>query len=291
MFNRAVYISLISLAILFSSTTVHAENNLALDVLDEQITLHAYPADGNQLVLFIAPSYGFQDRSKELAATLADMGIEVWLLDLIDNLFLPRNVDSIRTFTGNYVANVIEQAHSRTGKNITLLSSSYGAIPLLRGAHQWQVNNPGLEKVYLNGAILFSPELYRGVPVLGEDPEFEPIVSATNIPVMIYQSELRNNRWQLDNVINRLSTSNAVVYHKILPNIVSYFHQSKDDADKQTLEMINKIPSEFPRVIKLLQSTTTPLKAADLLISEDTKSVGLDSDLRKYEGIEDILYH
>lgn len=273
----------VAILLLFSNVSV-AETSLKVEVLGEEVTIQYFPASGDQLIIYIAPSYGFNERGTETAKTLSDLGIEVWMIDLIDSFFLTHSVDSIREFDGKYVASLIEVAHKKTGKNITLLTSSYGAIPLLRGARQWQINNSQLKNNYLNGAILFSPELYLGVPALGEDPEFEPITSATNIPLMIYQSELRNNRWQLDNTIKRLEKSNAVIYQKILPQIASFFYQLTDKPDDQTSRTLKEIPQEIPRIVKLLQSTPTPLNAASLPQVEDNKTVGLDFELRLYEG-------
>lgn len=270
--------------LLFQSNTVAAETIQKLDVLGEEITIQQFAASGDQLIIYIAPSYGFHDRSKDVARVLSELGLEIWMVDLIDNFFLTRSVESIREIDARYVAGIIEQAYIKTGKNVTLLTSSYGAIPSLRGARQWQLNNPGLKNVYLNGVIMFSPELYRGIPVLGEDPAFEPIASATNIPIMIYQSELRNNRWQLQNVVKRLESGNAVVYQKILPDIASFFYQITEEADEETKEAIKNIPRDILRVIKLLQSTPSPVKAAELVVVEDTKTVGLDSELRDYKG-------
>lgn len=272
-----------AILLLFSNVSV-AETSLKVEVLGEEVTIQYFPASGDQLIIYIAPSYGFNERGTETAKTLSELGIEVWMIDLIDSFFLTHSVDSIREFDGKYVASLIEVAHKKTGKNITLLTSSYGAIPLLRGARQWQINNSQLKNNYLNGAILFSPELYLGVPALGEDPEFEPITSATNIPLMIYQSELRNNRWQLDNTIKRLEKSNAVIYQKILPQIASFFYQLTDKPDDQTSRTLKEIPQEIPRIVKLLQSTPTPLNAASLPKVEDNKTVGLDFELRSYEG-------
>ena len=144
---------------LFSGVSV-AQSSLSLEILDEEINVQHYPAIGDQLIIYIAPSYGFNERWKDTAKTLSDGGIEIWMVDLIDSLFKTHSVDSIREFEGKYIANLIEKAYEKTGKHITLLSSSYGAIPLLRGARQWQLNNPQLEKTYLNGAIMFSPELF-----------------------------------------------------------------------------------------------------------------------------------
>ena len=156
MLNQLGYKLFLLLFMLMNTCAVHANNNLTLDVFGDQVVLEQYPSTGDQLILFIAPYYGFNERSKDVSAILSGLGIEVWMVDLVDNFFLPYNVDSIRSIDGRIVANIIEQAHAKTGKNITLFSSSYGAIPTLKGARQWQLDNASLPTAYLNGAILFS---------------------------------------------------------------------------------------------------------------------------------------
>ena len=264
------------------SSTVRADANLSLDVLGEEFTLQHFPASGNQLILYVAPGYGFNVRGTATAKALADLGVEVWMLDLAENLFVPHGNESIHGFDGRYVASIIEKAYEKSGKNITLLSSSFGAIPVLRGARLWQANNSKLDHAYLNGAILFSPELYRTTPPLGTDPEFEPVASATNIPVMIYQSALRNNRWQLGSVIERLEKNKATVYRKILPEIVSFFYQI--DELPMTLKTLRELPAEIPKVIRLLEATPTPINAVEIAHAEKIKNKSLDISLKKYVG-------
>lgn len=273
-----------SFLIVLFSINAKASTDLSFEIKNEQISVKQYPASGRQLVLYIAPGFGFNERSRELATKLSEYGVEVWTVDLIDNFFLPRGSKSMRGFDGRYVEGIIEYAHKTTGKNITLLTYSYGAVPVLRGARQWQLNNPHLDKIYLNGAILFSPELYQGIPDLGKDPDFEPITSATNIPVMIYQSELRNNRWQLDNIVKRLKKNHAAVFKKILPDVASFFYRKEDSPDPDTVKILQAIPAELVQIINLLETVPTPLKAAALIQTKKPVSKGLDSTLRKYTG-------
>jgi thiol-disulfide isomerase/thioredoxin len=131
---------------------------------------------------------------------------------------------------------------------------------------------------------LFSPELYHGIPALGDEPDFEPITSATNIPIMIYQSELRNNRWQLNNIVKRLEKNHAAVFKKILPNIASYFYRKEDAPDSQTVKILQTIPGELVQIIDLLEALPTPLEAAPIVRSTKPVSKGLDSTLKKYSG-------
>lgn len=273
---------LIGLLLMASALTANANSTLTLEVMGEEFTLQQFPASGSQLILYVAPGYGFNQRGTTTAQALSELGVEVWMVDLAENLFVPHSSESIHAFSGEYVAEILQQAHARSGKNITLLTSSFGAIPTLRGARLWQVNNHKLKQAYLNGAILFSPELYKNIPALGVDPEFEPITSATNIPIMIYQSELRNNRWQLGKVVATLEKSHATVYQKIMPDVVSFFYEI--DELPQTLKNLHTIPLEIPRTIKMLQATPTPLVAAELVKHENTQLKSLDISLKEYKG-------
>ena len=56
----------------------------------------------------------------------------------------------------------------------------------LVGARRWQQRRHE-DSRFLIGAILVSPYAYASIP-LGELPEYLPIVSATNIPIGIYQT-------------------------------------------------------------------------------------------------------
>jgi len=99
---------------------------------------------------------------------------------------------------------------------------------------------------------------------------------------MIYQSALRNNRWQLGSVIERLEKNKATVYRKILPQIVSFFYQI--DELPMTLKTLRELPAEIPKVIKLLEATSTPINAVEIAHAEKIKNKSLDISLKKYEG-------
>ena len=71
--------------------------------------------------------YEFQQRPGELAQ-----------IDFADALYQPPDNQLLRNLNANYVADIIQIAHQQTGKQIILASHSYGAIPVLQGAHRWQ---------------------------------------------------------------------------------------------------------------------------------------------------------
>ena len=192
------YIWVICLCWLFC-TAVLASESLSVSVEDEDVSVSRYPAEGVELILWIAPGSGTDSRFRQIAPALAKTGIEVWYVDLAESLFLTKTTQTMRSLDGRYIQALISHAQRLTGKSITLLSRSYGAIPALRGARLWQLaaQTDTNQQNSLNGVILFSPELYQAVPPLGTDPEYVPIVSASTVPVMIYPAGQRNNRWRL----------------------------------------------------------------------------------------------
>jgi peroxiredoxin len=233
------------------------------------------------LLLWLAPEYGFQDTHVQMAMALNRNGMEVWHVDLHPPLFLTPSPDAMREFSGQYVADLIEQAYEQTGKHVTLVSSWYAAIPTLRGARVWQERQPRLS--YLSGALLFSPSLYQGVPALGHDARYLPVVQATNIPLAILQASDANNRWYLDSLLDQLHSAGSPVYTVILSGVRDLFYfQEHLDAEAS---IFRTLPGRIQRIVQLLDKTPTPLTAAALPNTQtNDKHLGLNDKLKSYNG-------
>jgi thiol-disulfide isomerase/thioredoxin len=257
---------------------------LEVPVFDQALAISHFPAEGEELIIWVAPGFDSRTRAHQMAEQLAQQGIEVWRVDLADSLFLPKSTSTLRSLSGKYVAGLVEQAHIRTGKNITLLGRSYAAIPILRGARLWQLNQATREqgKRYFNGAILFSPELYATVPALGLEPVYVPVMSASNIPIMIYQSGNRSNRWQLSHVLESLQEGGAPVYLKVLKGVTGVFYEG--DETEAATKSYAMLPHEIPQVLKLLHHTPMPRLPPPLPETRLVKQHGLDSSLKPYVG-------
>lgn len=242
--------------------------------------MQRYPASGRQLIIWIAPGWGSRERSFKLIESLAESGIEVWHVDILESLFLQRSSNSMRELSGAYVAELVKQAHQQTAKSIFLFSRSYGAVPLLRGAREWQLNNPGQR--YLKGAIIFSPDLYQGAPALGMPPEYLPIVDASNIAIAIFQGDKRGNRWQLNNLVERLQNGGAPVFVTLLKNVNSVFFEPSrvEPSDKLMSEVQRKIRS----MLGLLEKMPQPSQAVQQLASVSKESAALDDSLKPYRA-------
>jgi len=270
---------------------VHGKESLSVEVLDEELTVDRYAAEGDQLVLFISTGFGMPERIDDMSTEVAKLGVEFWHIDLVENLFLPKATSTFRAMDGRYVAGLIAKANEITGKRVTVMTRAYASIPVLRGVRKWQQQQISLQNkttngvradVYLNGVILLSPELYSKIPDLGLEPTFAPVASASNIPVMFFQSGSRGNRWQMDKVVAELQKGGAQVYTRLFPGVTGIFYVA--DKAPETISLIKKFPGEITRATRLLMRTPTPLEPAQLNAEQSEKDSILDSSLRPFKG-------
>jgi len=257
--------------------------SLTLNVYQQEIQLQRYPAEGRYAVLWLAPGSGFGPRHHQVASALQQQGIESWQVDLLENLFLPRGSASIRKVDAGLVAALVQRVRQQTNKKLVLVSNSYGAIPLLRGMRQWQLDQPHDD--YLIGAILFSPNTYQGIPSLGLPPEYIPTVFATNMPLMIIQSAANGNRWQLPQLIDALQSGGSPVFWRQMPGVTSMFYDKEDNADA-TLQHLEQTPGRIAQAIQLLDKLPHPAQAAELAGSTlaEAKSLGLNITLTPFRA-------
>ena len=267
-----------------SAAVVFTEIEVPIESQDLSVKIINSNSKGNSLIIWVAPGFGTHKRAMDTSIKLSNDGVEIWHVDLAESLFLPKSTTTMRQLDGKYLAGLVEYAHKKTKKKITLLTRSYGAIPVLRAMRIWQVKNKKIKPAdfYLQGAILFSPELYSKVPELGLEPEFVNIVDATNMPLMIYQGEKRNNRWQVKKLLKRLEANEAQVYFNLLKGVNGIFY-SKDNK-LSTLRQLERMPKKIKSTIRLLKKTEKPKIAAALKVKTLKKSQPLDVKLKSFKG-------
>ena len=271
--------------LLFTGTAWSADSaeEITVEIKDTELSLLRFNAEGKHLIIWISPGFGDLQRSYDVAETISRRGIEVWHIDLAESLFLTQSTNTLRALDGSYVAGLISEAHESTGKSVTLMTRSYAAIPVLRGARLWQMQaakSDNDQYDYLTGAILFSPELYSEIPPLGLDPVYDPIASSTNIPIMLYQSGRRGNRWQLNKTLEKLQAGGAAVYLKILPGVTGVFYL-KDNA-VETSNVLKQLPKEIERVVHMLERIPTPKTVNKLMADGKPAFSSLDITLNPF---------
>ena len=246
---------------------------------DTEITVTRFAAAGKYLIVWLAPEYGFRTGHRSLARMLTEQNIEVWQSNIVESLFMPQGTTSLKQLDGTYIADVIEYAYKTTGKKIIVTGDSYAASSALIGAHQWQQRKRS--DSYLIGAVLFTPYTYAYIPPLGMEPEYLAIVSATNIPMMIYQAKGSATIGQFELLVNKLQQHNNPVYTRFVPNVMSLFYQEPPTAEMQI--QAKALPGNIKMMISVLEKHDVPARPIPLQASATIKS-GIDVLLKKYKG-------
>jgi len=276
---------LFSLGLLLASMSIiklsFAENMMSIPVsTGDEISVERFPATGKYLMLWLAPEYGFRGAHRAIAQRLKSQHIEIWQTNIIESLFLPSGSSAIKKLNGKRVADLIEYAHKITGKKIIVVADSYASLNALSGVHQWQQRKQ--TKAYLIGAMLFSPNTYKSIPPLGQLPDYMPIISATNIPIMIYQAKNHGNMGQFETLIEKLQQHGNAVYSRIVPKKTVMFYEEKPD--KKMLEKFNHLAKSMKKMIFVLEKQPVPFKAIPLKKEKGNKPGGIDVYLKAYKG-------
>jgi thiol-disulfide isomerase/thioredoxin len=262
--------------------SAHASQLLETKVIsdDLEVLVIKHPADGEQLLLWIAPSFGFRQGHSELSQLLSKQGFEVWQADINEALFLPHSSTSMRELDPKYVSDLIKVAHAETGKQIVLISGSYGAIPALSGAREWLLTKPASR--YLLGIALFSPNVYQSIPPLGTEPEFLPIAYATNIPVVIFQGERNSNRWQMEKLAMALRSGGSYVHTEIMKDVVGLFYGEMREPHIE--RYFHHFASNMKNVVDMFKNNPYSLEAVKIDKAKPSIGTGVDSRLKRFKG-------
>jgi thiol-disulfide isomerase/thioredoxin len=252
---------------------------------DAEITATRFAAPGNYLVVWFEPEYGFRINHRNMASRFAQQGIEVWQPHVLESLFLVQGSDSIKKLNPEYIADVIDHAFKTTGKKILVSGDSYACLSALRGARAWQLRNQSNRQVSeidrLVGGILFTPYTFAYIPPLGQSPEYMPIVTATNIPLMIYQSKNSGIVSQFPTLVSHLQENDNPVYTQYIPDVMSLFYQVP--ATPEMLAGADNIVGHIKKMISLLESHHVPATPVPLTAAAHPKS-GIDVYLKEMTG-------
>ena len=277
---RLLVATIVVTSFLFGKISLAEDEIIVPASNDTEITVTRFAAAGKYVMVWLAPEYGFRTGHRSLARMLTEQNIEVWQSNIVESLFMPQGTTSLKQLDGTYIADVIEYAYKTTGKKIIVTGDSYAASSALIGAHQWQQRKHS--DSYLIGAVLFTPYTYAYIPPLGVEPEYLPIVSATNIPMMIYQAKGSATVGQFELLVNKLQQHNNPVYTKFVPDVMSLFYQDPPTVDMQ--KNAKALPGNILQMITVLEKHKVPAEPIPLTVTETVKS-GIDILLKEYKGI------
>ena len=246
---------LLPILLLLISSCINADNFFVTDSQGDEIAVRHYPSEGNLLIIWLVDHEEERSMFEKLLSSVNGSGAELWRVDLLDAYFLPRSSESTISLSGTGVAALLKAAHEKTSKRVLLVAYDRMAVPLLRGARLWQQDATNSR---LTGAILFYPNLFELAPVAGEKPVVDPVVKATNIPVVIYQPDMGAQRWRLDQAMEALWRGGAPAFAYIVPRVRDWFFMGEFDHGPGDKEATSAIPGQIAAFVKLMENYPKP---------------------------------
>ena len=271
------------LLLTFLGTQLSADEVSITDAEGNEITVEVYPDDGDLLIIWLVDHDEERPVFENMLQSVHASGTEIWRVDLLDAYFLPRSSEAQRTLTGEGVAALLEAAHRLRNKGILLAAYDRMPLPLLRGIRLWQERKP--TRWRLSGAILFYPNLFGPAPAAGEAPLIDPVVAATNIPVVIYQPEIGSQRWRLDQVMSALWQGGSPAFSYLVPGVRDWFFMGESGHSDEDKRATRAIPIQLHNFARLMGShprrkAVLPLVGESLLAEQVMDLVPLNGTTR-----------
>jgi thiol-disulfide isomerase/thioredoxin len=248
---------------------------------DTEIGIERFPANGDIIFIWQPHERGVQNIDRELASQLAKNHIEVWLVDLLEAYFLPNTASNMDKLSGEGFNRLINAAVAKR-KKVVIGGSGRGAIPVLRGAREWQLQHKNQSA--FAGVVLLSPKLYVKTPDPGTAAEFMPIAEASDVAVFILQPNKSPWFWKLRQTIQALQTSGSDIYLKPLDKLRDRFY-FRPDAFENELAASRTLSLELERAISLLaREKTIERTPASTLPQKQMQAGKQERTLQTYKG-------
>jgi len=247
-----------------------------------EVSYRYFPAKGNKLFVWIPTEAGILKAEQNLITQVAATGIEVWYPDFLGSNFLSTTATDVDKIPATQVEGIVSAAVG-TGKQVYLLSSARGAIPALRGARLWQQKHA--DSSAFQGVILLSPKLYIETPDPGQAAKLMPIVSISNLPMVVLQPRQSPWYWKLEQTIPALEKGGSEVFVRTLPNLRDRFNY-RPDATKGEQAFVIKLPGLFQQATQLLSFLPPKRQAVKITKEANTQSTSVKRErvLTPYPG-------
>jgi len=233
-----------------TSPLVFAESkSTSLEVNDAEFELTEYPATSADTVLWITSGADPEGHYERSAKLLTKKGVSVVKTDILDAYLLDNSRGAMVDVPPEDLVALYEHVlASRSGRLVVMAAGRVG-IPVLRAINLWQIKHA--DRGAIAGTILVSPNLYLGVPELGDVGKFYPIAEVSKIPTFIVQPRLSIRAFRLQEVAKQLGLSGSPIYTGIAKALHGGFFFNATEVEEPD-PLIAELVSTVTRASKLL---------------------------------------
>lgn len=171
-----------------------------------------FPAQGPQLLLWVASERGRAEPEVHAAQQLAAQGVETWSLDLVAAYFLPQLPSSMDAVPPQDLADWLRVAQA-SGKRVVVYAVARAAVPVLRAAAMLEP----AERERLCVMLMY-PNLYTVAEPLAE-PDFLVPGSLSGLRVRVLQPRRSAATPWLPGLLDHLAKQGAAASHVVLENL------------------------------------------------------------------------
>ncbi len=219
--TSSLYLFLVSPGLYAGQLEIKVNNGNSISVARLQ-------SAGQTSLLWLPSEHGLTEGDKQVSNQLSKLGVDVWLVDLLNSYFLPPVASSINKLPDDDISRLIDEFLLRAKKQKFVLASGRSAVVLLRAL---KISKRP------DGVMLISPNLYTATPEPGNKAIYLPITSSTKQDIIILQPQLSPWYWQREKQLKVLESGGSQVGVKVLKGVRDRFYFRPDAmASEQSLE-------------------------------------------------------
>nr|CAA6829042.1 MAG: Unknown protein [uncultured Thiotrichaceae bacterium] len=267
-----------------ATDTPEPDETRYLDIGDDlEITVQRFGKSDTR-ALWFPHERGFnQDHLFPLAQQMAAKGLEIWMLPLHDDYFLPPSRNSLSKIPAQHIAAIIRHAAAdKPEQPLYLFTAGRGAAMVATGLAALQNERPNSK---IGGLLLMHPNFTASTAEPGKSVNYLPITTQTHAPVYIFQPEKSGRRWYLEELVSKLEQGGSEVLTQLIASASDGYLMRPVPRGGEAAQ-VEQFPEQFAKAVTELQSVelvakTTPVAEEKL---EQTELAAYKDTLQPYPG-------
>lgn len=193
----------------------HAEETSIALVSGDTLSFERHVSSGNRILLWFASERGFVPSERQAAQQLAERGMEVWQVDLVNALFLPQVPRSLDHIPQTDMAALMDSARA-TGKSLAIYATARAAVPVLKALKNQRAC-----------VLLMHPNLYIRAEALAE-ADYLPFENLEHLDILVLQPIRSAATPWINNQLAALKAGSADVRLRLLEKLREGFWGRED---------------------------------------------------------------